>query len=735
MSRPLLVSNRLPVSLSDSPEPEVCVSNGGLVSGLLGPWRRSGGLWLGHAEPDLIAALSDGQLTSQIPVDQLVPVAVDADTHHGYYAGISNGLLWPVFHDRMDQVAFEPGDWGRYVAVNRAFADAVIAMSDSDDTIWVHDYHLCLLPQMIRERRPDARIGFFLHVPFPSPETFSTIPWREEVLSGITGADYVGFHAPRYLSNFAAACNRFGVGLVGLDGVTVRDRTAALGVLPLGVDAASWSVDSDSLHAETEAIRAQLGEQRLLLGVDRLDYSKGFPRRLEAIDALLESRPDLIGNIRFVQVGAPSRGEVKAYASYQRAVQELVGKINGKWATGSWMPIHNVERMLQRPEITALYRAADVMVVTPLRDGLNLVAKEFVASRTDEDGVLVLSEFAGAATELAGAVEVNPFDITGTAVALGRALDMPQAERRARMQTLRRRVMSSDADTWFGAFLKNVDRSVQSRHERPAHSVTVQAFGAKCAMHANLRLLLDYDGTLVPFSSDPEQASPDADLLELLDTLGRAPALSVHIVTGRPRESIGRFLGHLPLTIHAEHGLWSRAAGGNSWQVNTSITNEWMGRVRELMEHFVTVVPGSLIEEKTASLAWHFRTAADSDHATLRSREVEDVLREIGSGSGLNVLRGNCVIEVRPRNLHKGLVSNLALRDLVDNELVIAAGDDVTDEDLFRNLPPGSLAIHVGHGSTSAHAAVADHRELRNLLWSLARTRMPARSLQATATS
>ena len=729
MNTPLLVSNRLPAQFKLDADGVVTVepSNGGLATGLAGPWKRTGARWIGHAEVEATAGVSwSAEVMARLDEERLIPVEVDEKVMEGYYGGISNGLLWPVFHDRIDQIAFEPGDWEDYVSANAAFAETVLREMHDDQVVWVHDYHLCLVPELVRARRPGARIGFFLHVPFPSRDAFTAIPWRDELLRGILGADFVAFHTPGYLANFVEACRHLGIAQANIDGVMVGQRQVSLGVLPLGIDAKVWAEESDQRQPETEALLGDLKGERLLLGVDRLDYSKGVPRRLKSVDALLESRPDLVGKIRFLQVGAPTREDVAAYSTYRRAVEELVGKINGKWANGSWVPVHNIERVLSRSQLIPLYRAADVMVVTPLRDGLNLVAKEFVATRTDGDGVLVLSEFAGAATELAGAVEVNPFDITETAAAMARALDMPPEERRERMQTLRKRVMEWDADAWFDEFLAAVARAALIRYPGTARSDSAQAVVQGIPADARLRLLLDYDGTLVPFADDPEQARPDPELLGLLSRLTRDPHVAVHIVTGRSRSSIDGFLGHLPLSIHAEHGLWSRPAAGRLWSANTAIANNWMMAVRQLLAHFVAVVPGSFLEEKAVSLAWHYRAAADMGHAVQRSREIEDVLAEIGASDGLQVLRGSCVIEVRPRNLHKGLVAQLATSGLNHGEVIVAAGDDRTDEDLFRSLPPGALTIHVGGGPSAARLLVEDYRGLRSLLWGILGARRAA---------
>ena len=376
MTAPLLVSNRLPAQFSCDADGTLTVepSNGGLATGLAGPWKRTGARWIGHAEIEPRPPLPwSAEVMARLEEERLVPVELDEEVMQGYYGGISNGLLWPVFHDRIDQIAFEPGDWEDYVSANAAFAETILKEMRDDQVVWVHDYHLCLVPELVRAHRPEARIGFFLHVPFPSRDAFTAIPWRAELLRGILGADYVAFHTPGYLANFLEACRHLGIANANIDGVVVGQRQVGLGVLPLGIDAGVWAEESEQRLPETAALLGDVDGERLLLGVDRLDYSKGVPRRLQSVDALLERRPDLVGKIRFLQVGAPSREDVAAYSTYRRSVQELVGSINGKWANGSWVPIHNIERVLSRSQIIPLYRAADVMVVTPLRDGLNLV--------------------------------------------------------------------------------------------------------------------------------------------------------------------------------------------------------------------------------------------------------------------------------------------------------------------------------------------------------------------------
>jgi trehalose 6-phosphate synthase/phosphatase len=454
--RLLIVSNRLPVTVRmDEGRRVVRRSVGGLASGLRGPHERSGGLWVGWpGTPGRVDPTGGSEVRAALEALRLVPLALDAREVSIFYEHIANGVLWPVFHDRVDRVPLSVHGWDVYESVNARFADAVAECHRPGDLVWVHDYHLMRLPALLRERIPDASIGFFLHIPFPNPEIFFTLPTRAWLVEGLMGADLIGFHTRRYHGHFRAALRRLhGLEADAADEVPWRGRSVRLGVFPMGVDAAELA-----RQAVVPEVEAKVGEYRepgrsLLVGVDRLDYSKGISRRLLAIERLLETRPEWRERVRLVQVAVPSRDEVGAYRDVRREVDGLVGRINGRFGTPSWMPIHYLYRAVPPSTLLGLYRAADVMVVTPVRDGMNLVAKEFVTTRTDEGGVLVLSEFAGAADTLTQALIVNPYDLDGTAAALHEALVMPPEERAARMRALRAHVLAHDVHRWGADFL------------------------------------------------------------------------------------------------------------------------------------------------------------------------------------------------------------------------------------------------------------------------------------------
>lgn len=454
--RLLIVSNRLPVTVTvQDGRPVVCQSVGGLATGLRGPHEQSGGLWIGWpGSTDGLTPESQRKLDADLQAMRAVPIALDAREVALFYEQISNAVLWPICHDRIDRLPLHVDGWDVYEAVNARFADAVAEHYRPGDLIWVHDYQLLRVPALLRERIPDACIGFFLHVPFPNPEIFFTLPNRHWLVEGMMGADLVGFHTRRYHGHFRAALRRlFSVEADNTGTVRWRSRRVRLGVFPIGVDGADIARRAATPEVEARTREYRSTKMRLLVGIDRLDYSKGIPRRLMSLKRLFVRYPQWRERVRLVQVAVPTRDRVDAYRGFRREVSSLVGQLNGELSTPTWTPIQYIHRSIPDDVLLALYRAADVMLVTPLRDGMNLVAKEFPAARIDDDGVLVLSEFAGAADELTDAILVNPYDVDGTADAIHRALTMDAAERQHRMRRLRQTVQEYDVHRWASTFL------------------------------------------------------------------------------------------------------------------------------------------------------------------------------------------------------------------------------------------------------------------------------------------
>ncbi|HZI14802.1 MAG TPA: bifunctional alpha,alpha-trehalose-phosphate synthase (UDP-forming)/trehalose-phosphatase, partial [Myxococcus sp.] len=502
-----------------------------------------------------------------------------------------------------------------------------------------------------------------------------------------------------------------------IDRVIWDGREVRVGAFPMGIDAKAFeslALDAGVLQ-DVDNTRSRAHDQRILLSIDRLDYTKGIPRRLLAVQRVLERQPALRGRLRFIQVAVPSRTEVEAYAAYRETVDELVGRINGLYGTVHNVPVHYLYRSFNERQLVGLYRAADVMLVTPVRDGMNLVAKEFCAARPDEDGVLVLSEFAGAAAEMSSALIVNAYDVESMADAIERALVMPQEERQERMRELRAGVKARDVHWWTSSFLDRLQ-------SLPAADAGAKA-GASEALErmkaaGRLVLLLDYDGTLVGFASRPELAAPDAELRALLAKLVARPDTAVHIVSGRPKETLEAWFGELHMGLHAEHGLWSRTGPGQPWRMLEGVSTGWKVRARPVLDSFALRVPGSFVEEKTSSLAWHYRLV-DAEFGALQSRELRLHLAETFSGEPMDILPGDKVVEVRPHGVHKGRVVGEATRGHPPGTLVVALGDDRTDEDLFGAIPEGGLTIHAGNKPTRAAFRVQGPADVRRLLAAL----------------
>jgi len=718
-SRVLIVSNRLPVTIHREADGfDIHRSPGGLATGLRGPHEQGDGWWLGW--PGFTTELSEADrtaLTERLARDRLAPLFLSAQELARYYDGFANGFIWPVSHYLTGQVPYRTDDWPAYRDVNERFADAVAERYRDGDLIWVHDYQLMLVPGFLRRRLPRARIGFFLHIPFPAAEVFRTLPHREDLLHGLLGADLIGFHTTSYLRHFASAL----LMLLGLptqvDRVVVEDRMVRLGVFPMGVDATRVArlAEEPAVAAESEAVRA--GCEYLLVAIDRLDYTKGVIHRLLAYEALLQNHPELRGRVKLVNLAVPSREAVRAYRHFNREVNALVGRINGAFATPRWVPLHYMHRSLSERRVIALYRAADVMLVTPIRDGMNLVAKEYVAARTDLCGVLVLSEYAGAAAELVEAVSINPYEIDQAAEAYYGALMMSPAEQRERMRALRARVVRRDVHHWVKGFLHALagqppppEMGTTGEHAVPPGAVLPRILASR-----RLVLLLDYDGTLVPLAQSPELAVPDDELLDLLRRLAARKRTEVHILSGRTMGFLDRWFGELPIHLHAEHGSFSRRPGRPKWHRRDHPEPDWQEAVRPVLADFARRTPGALVEVKEAGLAWHWR-AADPAVGDRQANELSLHLSQLLGNVPLELLWGDRVLEIRPHGVHKGLVAVELATEHLPGAVMVAAGNDRTDEDLFAALPPEAITIAVGDRPSLARYRVGDVTGLRTFL-------------------
>jgi len=724
--RLVVVAHRLPLTLRRSGETWSAEPSAGGLATALGPiLERSRGLWIGSPgdappQPD---PRRERLLREWAETRRFHAVELPRELAARFYDGYSNQTLWPLFHQFPSRVAFDARAYAAYVEANRRFADAVLGLLRPGDLVWIHDYHFLLLPRLLREAAPDAAIGFFLHIPFPSSEVLRVLPQREELLLGMLGADLLGFQTHGHLQNLRRSLLR----VIGLDSrmdrVGTGGRELRLEALPIGIAPEEFLRPLANRGGREQAageMHARFGRLRVLLAVDRLDYTKGIPERLRAYRRLLEIAPELRERVVLVQVAVPSRERVPRYAALRREVNELVGEINGDFATPAWSPVVYIRRGLPRGELAALYAAADVALVTPLRDGMNLVAKEYVACQQGGAGVLVLSEFAGAAADMGEALLVNPYDEEGTAATIQRALAMEEPERRERMAALGRRVLRNNVFTWGERFLGALVDAAEARsapgRAEPPHLPVEALAGAARAARRRL-LLLDYDGTLVPFARRPGEATPPPGLLSLLGRLAAREGDVVAIVSGRSRRELESFFPGVPgLWLAAEHGALLRSPADGTWEaLRSGSPPDWKGRVQPLLELFVDRMPGSLLEEKEYALVWHHRMA-DPESGEWLAGELVAMLDDMLADTELRVVRGNKTVEVRVAWAHKGEVTARLLEQAPDADFILGAGDDRTDEDLFERLPASAVTVHLGRGHSRAAYRLDAPEHLRAFL-------------------
>ena len=733
----VIASNRLPIRFTlDGDGFDVQPSAGGLAAALEAV--RGDALWIGWPGTVVPEAL-EPDVTQRLSEDNLAPVFLSADEEEDFYGRVCNDTLWPLLHYFGDRLRLTPEAWQRYVHVNERFADVILERCGPDSRVWVHDFHLMLLPAMLRRRAPNLSIGFFLHTPFPSSEVYRLLPAREEVLRGILGADYVSFQVGDYARHFRSSCLR----VIGLDSepdaIDVGGRRVGIGVDPIGIDTVGFREVLDD--PETARYLTQLDEQyagrKLVLGIERLDYTKGIPQKLLAFERLLERDPSRASTTTMLQVLVPSRLESPEYRQQRDEIELLIARINGRFGMPGVTPVEYMHRYISKQGLVALYRRADVMMVTPLRDGMNLVAHEFVLCQAAPGlsgrwrGSLLLSEFAGAAQVLPGALLVNPWNVDGVVERLGTALELDTAERRRRLETMARRVEALDTRTWADSYLTRLGRySLRDRrHSAPPdlEGAVKQRLLRKFAGARARSILLDYDGTIRELEPHPDLAVPTREIRSLLRELAALPATDVHVVSGRRRRNLEQWLGQLPVHLCAEHGYLARAPGGE-WRTLVDLDLSWMRPIERLLRKVAADVPGAHVERKACSIAWHYREA-EPEYGSWRARELLNDLGQHIAGAPAEILQGNRVVEVRARGVDKGVYVRSIFPDgKAAGRFVIGFGDDRTDHDLLDALPRGAVAGHVGGLLPSAratrgpreHVHVVGPGEVRALLRELA---------------
>lgn len=670
MSKTIIISNRLPVQLKISEgklhaEPSV----GGLATGLKSVHRDGDGLWIGWTgltEEDTPTEMI-GDIDSALAALNCAKVNLNIKEIEGFYYGFSNRTIWPLYHYFLEYTEFELGFWDTYKAVNQKFADAILDNANETDTIWVHDYQLMLVPQMVREVWPNANIGFFLHIPFPSYEIFRTMPWREEVLKGLLGSDLIGFHTYDYERHFLSSVRRLLNLDVSFNDIFLENRVIKVDSFPMGIDyhkfenAAKENAENSEeaksdFQKKLDEHKKSAPDTKLIISIDRLDYSKGIAKRINAFEYFLNKYPEFKEKVRLIILAVPSRSNVPQYQLLKKEIDELVGRINGELSTVNWTPIWYFYRSLPFENLIDLYTSSDIAWLTPLRDGMNLVAKEYVATRTDKTGVLILSEMAGSAYEMNEALLINPNNFEQQADTLKMAIEMPKEQQMARNMFLQNRLKRYTVETWakefMGALTAQKEGSsmtfVSQKLNKPILENIMERYRA-----ADKRLLfLDYDGTLAGFHKDPQKASPDEELYQLLDELHNQAGTTLFLISGRDKDTFTKWFLHKKYNMIVEHGVWI-SRNGEDFSMMEQVKGEWMQKIRPVLESFVDRTPGSFIEEKNYSLAWHYRNT-DPDFGEKRAAELNTVLTSLIGNDDISVLNGNKVMEVKSSNVNKG---------------------------------------------------------------------------------
>ncbi len=730
MGKTIIISNRLPlqINITEDEKLEVTPSVGGLATGLKSFHEEGDSIWIGWTglSADDIPEGMEEEVKSEARKQGCIPVTLTTDEIEKFYYGFSNRTIWPLFHYFMEYTEFHPDHWEAYKQVNEKYAEAVVEHLDDDDVVWVHDYQLLLLPEYIRKKNSKVTIGFFNHIPFPSSEVFRTLPWREEVLKGMLGADLIGFHTYDYERHFLRSVNRILRHDINFNSVNIGGRIVRSDSFPMGIDYKKFRTAAkehfNQPRSENSDIQKKLDyhkyvtrNTKLILSIDRLDYTKGIANRIRAFGYFLEKYPEYQEKVRLIMLAVPSRTNVPQYQLLKKEIDELVGRINGKFASINWTPIWYFYRSMPFENLIDLYTSSDVALITPTRDGMNLVAKEYVATRTDQTGVLILSEMAGAAHELNEALIINPNNFEQIVDSIKLALEMPKEEQVRRNKLLQKRLKRYNVEKWAKDFMKSLRETKDSRKAFKAIQITENIkkdlFDKYSAAQRRI-LFLDYDGTLRKFVDKPDDAMPDPDLLQLVTRLGEQKNTRVVLISGRDKETLGTWWKNVPIELISEHGVWNRPVN-ESWQLTENLNNNWMSSVRPVLETYVDRTPGTFIEEKNFSLAWHYRKA-NPELGEVRANELSAVLKDMISNHGLTVLQGNKVLEIKNSGVNKGKAANKLLVEKYD--FIFAIGDDWTDEYLFTELPDQTVSVKVGRNKTKAKYYVDDVDEVLELL-------------------
>jgi len=727
MSQVIIVSNRLPISVKKVNAKFVySPSLGGLATGLSSYVNDQGNIWIGWPgiASDELSENDKQQIATKLGKRNCYPVFLSQKQIDEYYNGYSNSVLWPLFHNLPGQHISpdrKSSWWQTYRKVNQHFAEVIINLAQPKNQIWIHDYQLLLLPLLLRSEQTVSNIGFFLHIPFPDAIALSSLTESKKLLNGMLGANLIGFHTTNYVHNFLDYCKIMNLGSVSDSIITLPSHTVQVSEFPMGIDYQKYAQASKTKEVKQAAKRfkKRYRGRKLIVSVDRLDPTKGLIERLIAYSEYLKRNPKQHGKVVFAMVAAPSRTEITVYKKLTKRLQELSSEINRSYGTFAWQPVDYIDTPQSFENVAALFRIADVAFIVPLRDGMNLVAKEFIAS-SKRRGVLILSETAGAAEELQDALLVDPGRPESLVEALEQAMSMHKRELRARLKHMKKDLSINTVHRWAKTFVETMQKPIpgtphwtRSLNKRLSGQLYADFHKAKKRL-----LLLDYDGTLVPFSAHHLDAKPPKVLIRLLEQLSADPKNELVLSSGRSAENLQDWFGAIPINLVAEHGAIIKKSHNKNWhEVEKSNTN-WKNIILPTLKRYTGLTPGARIEIKQNSLAWHYRAAKPyqaQKYAVIIRRTLGPFLKTYG----LELLQGNKVLEIKNPRISKAS----AARQWIDQDypFVLSIGDDVTDETLFLTLPDNCYGIKVGRGRTAARFRVASNKEAITLLRKLTR--------------
>ncbi|MET0779228.1 MAG: bifunctional alpha,alpha-trehalose-phosphate synthase (UDP-forming)/trehalose-phosphatase [Candidatus Saccharimonadales bacterium] len=725
-SKHIIVSNRLPISVVKQDGKLAFVpSSGGLATAMASlDDSTSDRLWIGWpgiASDDLTPA-DKAAITAELAGHGCHPVFLTQAQVEGFYEGYANDTIWPLFHYFQSLANYDNAYWEAYQEVNMLFCEAIVRQAAPEASIWIHDYHLLLLPKFVRAALPKSTVGFFLHIPFPSYEIFRMLPNRKVILEGLLGADLVGFHVYDYARHFLSSVLRI-CGLENKHGsIMAGSRTVKVDAFPIGIDYEKFvdALDDSVVQSELQAMETHYEGKQIILSMDRLDYSKGILKRLEAFEEFLRRNPATHKKVVMVVIAVPSRTEVDTYKDLRDAIEKSIGHINGVYGTVEWTPISYQFKNLAFEQVVALYARADVALITPLRDGMNLVAKEYIACKQRTPGVLILSEMTGAIDELPEALSINPNDISSIVTAIETALAMPVDEQYLHLRSMQARLSRYTVQRWAADFMEQLNKTKEYQRQQGSKilSATTEKGLVRRFKEAKQRLLLlDYDGTLREFvgNYNPQLAAPDKALLALIGQLAKLPNTRLCIVSGRPREILELWFGRLPVVLAAEHGAWVKYDG--VWSQQPASLQHYKKILLPILEHYAERTPGARVEHKEVALVWHYRNVP-TELAAERNASLKYELSQLLGNTDIGVYAGAKIIEIKPRMVHKGAVANDLLA-LHPADFTLAIGDDYTDEDMFAVMPEDSATIKVGRGDTSARFQLLHVSDVRAFLQKL----------------